>query len=225
MSWVDFLGTFVEASIILPMGMMLYRKKYLSSELMILASYIVVTFLKNITGVTADILYYLGMLSFNNLIFYNLHNVIGTFIIFLIYFKLLRNKKWKLLCLLLTLVFSFFVVLDFNYGTLDLDTVRFNKYSYSTSNLFIIVIVLSYFYESLQDLKIEDITRFPYFWMSTGMLFYSGGTLLMYIFLIGAEKNTAKVSWNIHVFLSFLFNIAIILTFWYSKYLNKSNVK
>jgi hypothetical protein len=86
-------------------------------------------------------------------------------------------------------------------------------------------LVFSYFYEILQDLLIQNITKFSYFWMSTGFVFYSGGTILVYLFLVGANNDMAKLSWNIAIFLNFLLTIFLSLTFWFSKYLNSNNVK
>jgi hypothetical protein len=210
-------STVSEVSILIPVVIILLKRKYLSTELRILTAYVIVTLIKNFFGVTSDILYFIGGNNFNTLFYYNWHSVIGFYIIAFFYFRLLHNKYWKIFIILACCVFTFFSVLEIPSGSLtDISTGFFNKYTYTASSLIVLITVLAYFYQLLQDLKVENITKFPYFWVSVGLLFYFGGNLFVNLFLVKAAKTTIQISWGISSTISILFHFTISLAFWYS---------
>ncbi len=217
-------STVSEVSILIPVAIILLKRKYLSTELRILTAYVVVTLIRNFFGVTSDILYYTGGDNFNTLFFYNWHSVLGFYIIAFLYFRLLHHNYWKLFIILACGVFTFFAILEIPYGSItNIDTPSFNQYTYTASSLVILIIVLGYFYQLLQDLKVENITKFPYFWVSVGLLFFFGGNLFVNLFLLKAAKTTNQMTWGIiNSALSILFHFTISLAFWYSSSLNNS---
>ncbi|RYU96808.1 hypothetical protein [Emticicia agri] len=218
-------STVSEVSILIPVAIILLRRKYLSTELRILAAYVVVTLIRNIFGVTSDILYFIEPgRNFHTLFYYNWHSIIGFYIIAFLYFSLIHHKYWKIFIIVAACIFTFFSILEIPSGSItDIRTAFFNNYTYTASSLLVLVIVLAYFYQLLQDLKVENITKFPYFWVSVGLLFYFGGNLFVNLFLIKAAKTTTQMSWGIiNSALSILFHLTIFLAFWYSKSLNKT---
>ena len=216
-------STVSEVSILIPVAIILLRRKYLSSELRILTTYVVVTLIKNFFGVTSDILYFIGGDNFNTLFYYNWHSVLGFYIIAFFYFTLLDNKYWKFFIILACCVFTFLSILEIPFGSLTkVGTGLFNKYTYTASSLIVLIIVLAYFYQLLQDLKVENITKFPYFWISVGLLFYFGGNLFVNLFLVKAAKTTIQISWGISSAINILFHFTIFLAFWYSSSLFNS---
>lgn len=213
-------STVSEVSILIPVVIIFLKRKYLSPELRILTAYVVITLIKNFFGVTSDILYFAGLKNFHTLFYYNWHSVLSLYIIAFFYFRLLHNKYWKLFIILACCVFTVFSVLEVPSGSLtDINTGTFNKYTYTASSLIVLIIVLAYFYQLLQDLKVENITKFPYFWVSVGLLFYFGGSLFVNLFLVKAAKTTIQITWCINSAFSILFHFTISLAFWYSNVL------
>ncbi len=218
-------STVSEVSILIPVVIILLKKKYLSTELRILTAYVVITLIRNFFGVTSDILYFSGSgKNFHTLFFYNWHSIIGFYIIAFLYFRLVNHKYWKVFIILACCTFTFFSILEIPSGSItDIGTANFNNYTYTASSLIVLIIVLAYFYQVLQDLKVENITKFPYFWVSVGLLFYFGGNLFVNLFLIKAAKTTNQITWGIiNSALSILFHFTICLAFWYSHSLNNS---
>ncbi|WP_337044899.1 hypothetical protein [Emticicia sp. 17c] len=216
-------STLVEVSILVPVIIIFLKRKYIHSELRILIYYVAITLIRNFFGVTSDLLFYTGGNNFNTLFFYNWHSVLGFYIIVFLYFRLLSNQYWKLFIIIATLIFTVLTVMEIPSGSItDVRTALFNKYTYTTSSLLILIIVLGYFYQLLQDLKVENITQFPYFWVSVGLLFYFGGSLFVYLFLLKVQIGTAQITWTINSALSFLLHITMCLAFWYSSSLSKS---
>ncbi|WP_147322839.1 hypothetical protein [Emticicia sp. C21] len=218
-------STVSEVSILIPVAIILLKRKYLSTELRILTAYVVVTLIRNFFGVTSDILYFAGTgKNFNTLFFYNWHSIIGFYIIAFLYFRLVNHKYWRVFIIVACCIFTFFSALEIPSGAIThITTGSFNNYTYTASSLIVLVIVLAYFYQLLQDLKVENITKFPYFWVSVGLLFFFGGNLFVNLFLIKAAKSTTQVSWGIiNSALSILFHFTISLAFWYSNSLNNT---
>ncbi len=215
-------STVSEVSILIPVAIIFINRKYLNTELRILAAYVALTIIRNSFGVTSDILYYTGGNNFNTLFYYNWHSVLGFYIIAFLYFRLLHHQYWRIFIILACCVFTFFSVLELPSGSVtQLNTSSFNQYTYTASSLIILIIVLAYFYQLLQDLKVENITKFPYFWVSVGLLFFFGGNLFVNLFLIKAAKTTNQMTWGIiNSALSILFHFTISLAFWYSSSLN-----
>ena len=224
MDMLWFFTTLIEAGIFIPVCIIFYRYKFLTTELKILALYVAITVIRNSIGILADILTVLHKKSFYNLFYYNWHNVLGFYTIAVIFYRLFTNKIWKTFVVFAGIVFTVFVALETKTSAItDINTIYFNRYTYTVSNLFILIIVLGYFYQLLQDLNVENITKFSYFWMGVGLLLYFGGSLFVYLFLINAKKDTAQISWIINTFLSLLLYIAISFTFWYSNLLSNKD--
>jgi hypothetical protein len=218
-------STVSEVSILIPVAIILLKRKFLSTELRILTAYVVVTLIRNFFGVTSDILYYTGSgKNFHTLFFYNWHSIVGFYIIAFLYFRLVHHKYWKIFIIIAFLIFTFFSALEIPSGSItEIGTGSFNNYTYTASSLIVLIIVLAYFYQLLQDLKVENITKFPYFWVSVGLLFYFGGNLFVNLFLIKAAKTTNQMTWGIiNSALSILFHFTISLAFWYSNSLNNT---
>jgi len=216
-------STVSEVSILIPAVIILIKRKYLTAELRILTVYVLLTLLRNTVGVTSDILFYSGLKNFHTLFFYNWQSVLGFYVIAFLYFRLLQFRYWGLFIIIAAGVFTFFSILEIPSGSLTkLNTRSFNQYTYTASSLIILIIVLAYLYQLLQDLKVESITKFPYFWVSVGLLFYFGGSLFVNLFLAKSALSTTQITWGINSGLSFIFHFTVSLAFWYSSFLNNT---
>ncbi|MDP5140090.1 MAG: hypothetical protein NWP83_06415, partial [Spirosomaceae bacterium] len=94
--------------------------------------------------------------------------------------------------------------------------------TYVIINLFIIVLSLLYAYQLLQDLSVEDITQYSFFWLNSGFLIYHIGSISIYSFVgNGATEEEGKIAWVVNSILLFVLYYAITASFYYSKNLSK----
>ena len=115
--------------IILPAILIYINRQYLAKELKVLSIYVLITFLRNLIGLIYNFLLVRYEYQANTVFYYNVHNIIGFYLIAYLYFILLKSIFWRNIILGLTAFFSFFTTLDVINGTLGINTPEFNKYS------------------------------------------------------------------------------------------------
>lgn len=163
-----------------------------------------------------------GEKYFNSLFLYNWHNVLTTFIIIAVYYKLLTVRHKGLLCVGVGLIFVVFTVMDFSNDSLtNFSTVNFNTYTYNVTNLAVVLLCLLYAYQVIQNLEVEDITRYSYFWLNAGFLVYYAGSMFVYLYMLVAGKKEAQVAWIINSVLLLTFYLAVSLAYYCSKNLRQ----
>ena len=211
-SWIP------DISILIPLFLIIKQKYYLNKEHTALTCFVIITMLRNFIGMAYNILslYNEEIRNMSNLFLYNWHCIIGFYLISYLYYTLIRNKVWKKAIMLIWLIFGIVSLLDTQNGTLSIGTRSFNKYSFSVAALLILTVILAYMYEVLKDLMIDDIMKFPYFWLSSGFISYFGGTLLMFLYLLNSPSQQGQLAWVFDSLLTLILNGAIFITIWYS---------
>lgn len=124
-----------------------------------------------------------------------------------------RTVLGRNLTLLILIIFNGLALMGiFIFGDLE----KFNPWTSALEALLIILYVLSYFYQTARDIKVEDITRMPLFWLSTGALIYFSSSLFLFIFsnYIFPEVKLSLIFWGIHAMLSILLYIFFFITLW-----------
>jgi membrane-associated HD superfamily phosphohydrolase len=134
---------------------------------------------------------------------------------FVILFLLLSDRSRSKV---LTSVFLICVAFDFIDLTM-LHTPRvFNSYAAYTNAILMIVLSLWFQYRLLKEMPVEKIQRFPFFWLSFGVLTYYGGTMFLFLFnnyLIEYFKQSHGLIWVLlHNLLNISKNIFLFLTVW-----------
>ena len=186
----------------------------------VLSIYVLITFLRNLIGLIYNFLLVRYEYQANTVFYYNVHNIIGFYLIAYLYFILLKSIFWRNIILGLTAFFSFFTTLDVINGTLGINTPEFNKYSYPISGIFITFLALAHLYKILKELQTDNILTFSHFWISASFLLYFSCTFYMYLFV----KNTLNVKgidalqfWLIDSIFSIIFSLLLSIVFIYSK--------
>lgn len=85
----------------------------------------------------------------------------------------------------------------------------------SVENLMLIVLVLLYFYRLLHTLEATQLTRFPMFWFSAGILMFFAGSLFVFMFssYLVANENFPNYNglWNVSYYVNIVFHLCVAL--------------
>lgn len=225
---MDFLTEYVrplsklaDFSIIIPAGVLLLRRRYIKGGKRLLVLFVLLTLGRNLV---TEIL---SAYRIYNIIFYNWYAILAYLNIACLYHLLLKGPVRAYFipgsCLLLIGL----AMLD--YETLfNARTTLFNAYAYPLSGVFVIVLVLTFFVQLLESLRVPDIKRYTFFWFSAGALLYYTGTLLMNLFSrytlsVTETVNVQRQFWSIDCILTILFNCIMALGFWYIGYQQRSS--
>ena len=150
----------------------------------------------------------------------------STFNHFLIY-HILRPWDFAILCLMyregmtglkikkfFNLLIILFFIFSYTYSFL------FNHYNSSTAlassiqNVLMLVLVLSFFYETYENAAESNLKRVPLFWISVGFLFFSTGTFFSTGFQSYLQSRNLviakKIFWLNYVWSYFLYSMFLI---------------
>lgn len=160
-----------------------------------------------------------GKSFYNTLFFYNWQNVINTFVLICIYKSLLESKHIKKILGLLAFGFLISVVLDLQDDSLTYyNSIKYNTYTFTVSNLIAIYLSLTFAYEMIQDLSIDNIIKYPYFWLNFGVLFYYAGSMFVDFSMTFLSKDDLIFIWVIKAFLQLVFYLCLALSIHFTKY-------
>lgn len=218
-------GSVCESAVVPTMLIIVLNYKFWKTDpvMKLLTGFLLISFLQFCITFPNDIKTVItGKKYFNTLFLYNWHNVLTSFIIIAIYYKLLTVRFKEVLCISLCVIFAFFVILEFSNDSLSsFSTTKFNTYTYNVTNLMVLLLCLLYAYQILQNLEVEDITKYSYFWVNTGFLIYYAGSMFVYLYMLVANKQQAQIAWVINSVLLLTFYIAISLAYFFSKNLRQ----
>lgn len=130
-----------------------------------------------------------------------------------IFFMALNHSKLIKYTILLFLIF-------FVYNLLAVQGLFvFNTYSNSLAGLILVAVALYFLYHMLKDLPLEDIYRLPMFWISFAVLFYYGGTLILFLtnnFLVDRFIGSHRLVWILHNFCNIVKNLLFAIALWHN---------
>lgn len=218
--------SFISETFILIPIFVLYRtySSWNKNQVMKLLMWLVCSyFILYVAVLPSDIMLLLGKDAPNSIFFYNWHYILAGYLKLAIYYSLLNTKYKKWLIWLLVAIITVFVLFEFKTDSLIyIFTDQFVTKTYVIINLFIIVLSLLYAYQLLQDLSVEDITQYSFFWLNSGFLIYHIGSISIYSFVgNGATEEEGKIAWVVNSILLVVLYYAITASFYYSKNLSK----
>lgn len=206
----DFLVTYVTVLIFFPLGVALYRRKYLKKELKPIFYYLVfalffqliaivsVKFIKN----NSPFLHFYTLAEFA-LISWFYKEYLGDFL----------NKKIIygifILFTLFAIVYAFFIQSIFEQ----------NAYPRGLECLLVVFYAITAYYKTLKSLEIISIEKSPLFWINAGFLFYFAGSLFLFVLgnlILTQDIQLSLLSWAIHACLLGLMYIFIGIGLWHS---------
>jgi hypothetical protein len=183
----------------------LRRGQYDTAHLMI--------FLAIVFALIADVLMRLfGLLFHNNIVIYNVSNLIEFFIIFFFYYKLIGKSIKAYIIGGILAIFLLFYLLELSQkGLLEMFS-----YSFLYKNITLLTLAVLANQKITNQVKTPLITSYSVFWINTAVLFYYSCTL----FIFGLRKYTVDlhnlnlVATYLHLFFIFVFYGMLTIGLW-----------
>ncbi|GAA4406742.1 hypothetical protein GCM10023187_26590 [Nibrella viscosa] len=213
--YVKLLARIADASILLPVGVLLLRRKYIRGVAMrLLALFVLLTAARNL------ITEILSASRTPNIIYYNWFAILSYLNVAWLYYVLLKGKVRQFMIPVSCILLVGLSLLDSS-TLFDSRTTVFNAYAHPLNGFFIIVLVLVFFVQLLESLQVPNIKQYTFFWFSAGALLYYTGTLLLYLFSrytlsITGTTGWQNYFWSIDCLLSLLFNSFMAVSIWYA---------
>ena len=157
-------------------GVLAYRKTA-SSAIKLLTVLWVFTFLKEAVG------FYLGNRGINNIVLYNIGDVIWGTLLLWYYSKVLKTPVWKTLAFISAVLFLLFCLFSLSFIK---SWQQYQSLNFICAASGIIIFSAVYLLEQYRSDSTVPIVRVPYYWFCIGLLIYHAVTaplLGMYNFL------------------------------------------
>ncbi len=204
---LDYIG---HIFILLPVALSIYRRQFLTKELILLILFFLTSFLEECIQ-----LYY-SLKAWSNIHLYNLYLIVDIFLVGCIYYQKFEFKIHKKYIVIATSISIIISIIFFKYD-------EFSSVGNTVFRIFSTALVLSYFNWLLVEMKIANMLLHSFFWISAGLLLYSLGTFFMYLFSqytisAKASSNIFDLYWSVKQILYILFCVFSSIGFWVSKY-------
>ncbi|ASZ12965.1 hypothetical protein KTO58_09520 [Chitinophaga pendula] len=205
-------GVIVPATVLVPLGAAVYKRRYEHPVSRAMFAYVV---LSGLTNVIARVL---GSYGVNNLWVLHIYTLLECIILLYYYQLLFRNRTitrltiWGMILFTLLCVVNFFFI---QYGN------RFNSYTRSLSAVFFITFSAGYFLQQSGKSQTSAWWESEANWINTGILIYYGSALALFAFA-NLLYQTATVKQqllvgNIHATLVMVAYLLFAAGFWYGK--------
>jgi hypothetical protein len=153
------------------------------------------------------------VMELNNLMLLHIFTVIQFFIITLIFRKHLKPIIAP--TSIDVLIVLFFISAIINALFLD-GLLRFNTYARALESGILVFFALAFYYKTLKELKIKHLEQEPMFWISTAIIIYFSGSLIIFIvsnYFITSDEFLFS-AWGMHAILNVLANTLYAITLW-----------
>ncbi len=188
-------------SVILPIAGSLINFKSLDNKLRLFSIYLFITFLKE------SVCAYLAISGLQNLHLYNIFSIIEYLVYFYLYYSVFQGARLKNI----VLAFSVITITVYLLDILVINGLyNFNTLTTTVGGFTIAVTTLLYFYQLIKGIEHSNLTKVPMFWISTGILFYSVGTIILFNYFqkyIHLPPSLRTSIWTINSVLNILQNI------------------
>ena len=137
-------------------------------------------------------------------------------LVFLLYKNEISIRKVKILCTaLIALYFIFFI----SYFILNFDLMIEVSIPYITLIIIVLILSLTYLFDTFLKMEIPDLTKSFFFWINTGFMVYFGFSLFLHFFseVVTQDINIFMYTWPIQLISTIFFNITIIIGVWRTK--------
>lgn len=210
----DFLVWFldyVQYFLILPLFAGIYNYKFLKSESIAIFYYVIIAIFFEILSRT---LYHLKFS--NTLPTLHLYTVTEFSILWLFYyryFKKFYSQKAMKSILIFFVLFAIFNAIFLQ----KLNT--FNTYARGLESIVMIFYCMLAFNKILVELDTRYLIRQPVYWVTSGVLFYFSGNLVVFVLsnYFSNDNQLLLVAWGIHAILMAILNIFIAIGLWQTR--------
>ncbi len=205
---IEFIFAYVStSSVLLPLGLSIFQFNKLKGSALYLFYLLIGSFLADVAS------YFLSRNAVNTYWIANGYLLFQFIFLAVIYYAEFNNSK-----LIKGIIFLFVVFFFCNLLAVQ-GLFVFNTYSNSIAGLILIAISLYYFYFLLHHLPQEDIYKIPLFWISFSVLFYYGGTLILFLtnnFFVSKFVQSLRLVWILHNFCNIVKNLLFTIALWHN---------
>lgn len=208
MPWPKLLISTASYFIAIPVLVAILRYKSLGSAMKTMAVYV---FLSGCIQLYSS---YLSAHKQNNLWLLHIYTPLEFACIVWFYSKVLRRFISIPAFLGIGAVFALLSVLN---SAFLQDMLTFNTYARSLEGVLVILLCLSWCYQTLLEMKIQRLEEDPVFWVNTGFLLYFSGNVLLFAFsnyIIGINRALNMYIWSFHALFSILLYFFITIGLW-----------
>lgn len=188
-------------SVVLPIAGSLMNFKSLDNTLRLFSLYLLITLIKE------SICVYLAIYGQQNLHIYNILSILEYLIYFYLFYSVFQEKRIKNVILSFTAITSLVYLIDIFFIN---GLYNFNNLTTTVGGFSVAVTALLYFYQLIKGTEYSNLTRVPMFWISTGVLFYSVGTIILFNYFskyIHLPPSLRTSIWTINSVLNILQNV------------------
>ncbi len=208
MPWPKLLISIGTYFIAVPVIVALFRYRNLGTAMIAIAGYV---FLGGLIQLSSS---YVKNQGNNNLWLLHLYTPL-EFICILWFYSLvlvsLAKRKW-----FVWLGLGFAVLSALNTAFLQ-PALTFNTYARSLEGILVIILCLSWCYQTLTEMKIRALQQDPVFWTNTGFLLYFSGNVLLFAFsnyILNINHALNQYIWAFHALFSILLYFFITIGLW-----------
>ena len=202
-----------QASVLIPLLIGVVNFKHLIFEQRLLVGLLSASLLTEIIAIS--IYYYAS--SPNNLPVYNLYAIVLFIFLNRIYAKNLKWKYSKPIWNALLIAFILFSIINL---ILYQSIYEFNSRIMVLSFGIYLILAVSYFIRFLSSSSNDSLFHEPMFWLNTGVMLYSSGALLLFLFInqiLNSIEETIVSPWGLNAFLFLILNCFFAITIWIRK--------
>jgi hypothetical protein len=199
-----------QASILLPFLIGISRSGKQSVEQLLLLGLVTLSLLTEALGFYINI----NQLADSNLAVYNIYVVILFVFLNRIYLEILQWKYIKLSLNILLVSFVLFALVNVIFWQ-PIHT--FHSNTITVSLVVSMVLSVAYFYQWLNKAGDLSWKNKPMFWFNSGILIYSSGALLLFVFIeraLSSSSETIGSLWAFNAFLNIMLNCFYTLSLW-----------
>lgn len=176
--------------------------------------YIPVLLLLIISAFTDIISLWVAQKYHNNLFVFSIYSIIEASLIYYFIQQFLLHKKVKLVFIILLGVFFMFS----SWSAFTFGFERFNSIQLALGAIYILLLIIYFFFEIFYFEAIDDLVRFPAFWIASVWLVYYAGTL--FLNLLFNEVINGNLSFKVdltNIILLMISNIVCTLSLWMAR--------
>jgi len=197
---------------VIPVCVGFIRRKFLDFDSKLI-------FILFILGTLVEILsrLYSNYISKNNILFFNIYQILETGVITTYYYRLIPNKYFKniiLFTLLIFMLYSSLIVYSNHSNAL-------NSFSFTIESIVFAFLATLQFHYLLKYPRYHNIISAPIFWVNSAFLLYFSGSLFLHLFsqyLISHAQYAFFELWGLwHSILSLIFYTLISIGLWKTK--------
>ncbi|TGE25475.1 hypothetical protein E5K00_09875 [Hymenobacter aquaticus] len=212
LTFCEYLEHTASLVVLVPLGLAFWKWPRLAPALRLMTVYLVFAELILLASSIVELYWP----AWNNGI-WHLFTLVQTLLFFRIYYLTLSSRNIRLLIQGLAAGFTVFALAD----SLYLEGLRqVNSYTHVLQSALLIGLALLYFEQLLNELHVTHLEQDPLFLVSTAVVLYFSGTVLLYVFVnkfsAPADYASHQVIYTLNAMVNLIQYVLFALAFWYA---------